>query len=87
MIANEGAGALLTGLGPTVLGYSLQGAFKFGGLVARIVLAFLVMECRELIFPSSVRETYYIHHNPNHITSTQTKQSISFSCLTVAPLL
>ncbi|KAG7826727.1 hypothetical protein KL920_005329 [Ogataea angusta] len=31
VIANEGAGALLTGLGPTVLGYSLQGAFKFGG--------------------------------------------------------
>lgn len=29
--AAEGAGALLTGLGPTVLGYSLQGAFKFGG--------------------------------------------------------
>ena len=24
-------GALLTGLGPTILGYSLQGAFKFGG--------------------------------------------------------
>ncbi|KAG7664076.1 MIR1 [[Candida] subhashii] len=31
VIASEGAGALLTGLGPTVLGYSLQGAFKFGG--------------------------------------------------------
>ena len=31
IVANEGAGALLTGLGPTVLGYSLQGAFKFGG--------------------------------------------------------
>ncbi len=31
VIANEGAGALLTGLGPTVLGYSLQGALKFGG--------------------------------------------------------
>ncbi|KAG9079145.1 mitochondrial phosphate carrier protein, partial [Ceratobasidium sp. UAMH 11750] len=31
VIANEGAGALLTGLGPTVLGYALQGAFKFGG--------------------------------------------------------
>jgi len=31
VIAAEGAGALLTGLGPTVLGYSLQGAFKFGG--------------------------------------------------------
>lgn len=29
--ASEGAGALLTGLGPTVLGYSMQGAFKFGG--------------------------------------------------------
>ncbi|KAG9007491.1 Cu/Pi carrier [Tulasnella sp. JGI-2019a] len=27
----EGAGALLTGLGPTALGYALQGAFKFGG--------------------------------------------------------
>lgn len=31
VIASEGAGALLTGLGPTVAGYFLQGAFKFGG--------------------------------------------------------
>lgn len=31
VVSKEGAGALLTGLGPTVLGYSLQGAFKFGG--------------------------------------------------------
>ena len=31
MIANEGAGALLTGFGPTAAGYFLQGAFKFGG--------------------------------------------------------
>jgi len=31
VIKNEGAGALLTGVGPTVLGYFLQGAFKFGG--------------------------------------------------------
>lgn len=31
IVASEGAGALLTGLGPTVMGYSLQGAFKFGG--------------------------------------------------------
>lgn len=31
VISSEGAGALLTGLGPTVAGYSLQGAFKFGG--------------------------------------------------------
>lgn len=31
VVSAEGAGALLTGLGPTVLGYSLQGAFKFGG--------------------------------------------------------
>lgn len=31
MIANEGKGALLTGLGPTAAGYFLQGAFKFGG--------------------------------------------------------
>lgn len=29
--SSEGAGALLTGLGPTVTGYCLQGAFKFGG--------------------------------------------------------
>jgi len=29
--AKEGAGALLTGFGPTALGYALQGAFKFGG--------------------------------------------------------
>lgn len=31
VISNEGAGALLTGLGPTAAGYFLQGAFKFGG--------------------------------------------------------
>ncbi|KAJ9100891.1 mitochondrial phosphate carrier protein [Naganishia adeliensis] len=31
VIASEGAGALLTGLGPTVLGYAIQGALKFGG--------------------------------------------------------
>ncbi|RPA81979.1 mitochondrial carrier [Ascobolus immersus RN42] len=31
VIASEGAGALLTGLGPTFAGYSLQGCFKFGG--------------------------------------------------------
>ncbi|KAI1656269.1 mitochondrial phosphate carrier protein Mir1 [Daldinia decipiens] len=31
VVANEGAGALLTGLGPTFAGYFLQGAFKFGG--------------------------------------------------------
>ncbi|KAJ9623812.1 uncharacterized protein PV06_10307 [Exophiala oligosperma] len=31
VIANEGAGALLTGVGPTFAGYFLQGAFKFGG--------------------------------------------------------
>ncbi|GMM29525.1 Mir1 protein [Martiniozyma asiatica (nom. inval.)] len=31
IIAQEGAGALLTGLGPTIMGYSIQGAFKFGG--------------------------------------------------------
>jgi solute carrier family 25 phosphate transporter 3 len=31
VIANEGAGALLTGFGPTFTGYFIQGAFKFGG--------------------------------------------------------
>ncbi|KAK6907701.1 hypothetical protein I203_101702 [Kwoniella mangroviensis CBS 8507] len=31
IIANEGAGALLTGFGPTAVGYAIQGAFKFGG--------------------------------------------------------
>ncbi|KAI1297334.1 mitochondrial phosphate carrier protein [Mortierella claussenii] len=31
IIRNEGAGALTTGLGPTFVGYFLQGAFKFGG--------------------------------------------------------
>ena len=31
VIANEGAGALLTGFGPTFAGYFLQGALKFGG--------------------------------------------------------
>ncbi|GJJ73480.1 solute carrier family 25 (mitochondrial phosphate transporter), member 3 [Entomortierella parvispora] len=32
VIKAEGAGALLTGFGPTFTGYSLQGAFKFGGV-------------------------------------------------------
>jgi solute carrier family 25 phosphate transporter 3 len=31
VVRNEGAGALLTGFGPTALGYAFQGAFKFGG--------------------------------------------------------
>ncbi|EHL03734.1 putative Mitochondrial phosphate carrier protein [Glarea lozoyensis 74030] len=31
VIAKEGAGALLTGFGPTAAGYFLQGALKFGG--------------------------------------------------------
>ncbi|KAI1354249.1 mitochondrial phosphate carrier protein [Xylaria sp. FL0043] len=31
VVAREGAGALSTGLGPTVAGYFLQGALKFGG--------------------------------------------------------
>lgn len=31
IIATEGAGALLTGIGPTFAGYFLQGALKFGG--------------------------------------------------------
>ncbi|KAJ2891067.1 uncharacterized protein MKZ38_000948 [Zalerion maritima] len=31
VVQNEGAGALLTGVGPTFAGYFLQGAFKFGG--------------------------------------------------------
>ncbi|PYH77478.1 putative mitochondrial phosphate carrier protein, partial [Aspergillus uvarum CBS 121591] len=31
VIQNEGAGALLTGFGPTFAGYFMQGAFKFGG--------------------------------------------------------
>ena len=32
IIAEEGAGALLTGLGPTAQGYFIQGWFKFGGV-------------------------------------------------------
>ncbi|OZJ01512.1 hypothetical protein BZG36_05579 [Bifiguratus adelaidae] len=31
VVSAEGAGALLTGFGPTAAGYFLQGAFKFGG--------------------------------------------------------
>ncbi|ORZ14966.1 mitochondrial carrier domain-containing protein [Lobosporangium transversale] len=31
VVKSEGAGALLTGFGPTFAGYFLQGAFKFGG--------------------------------------------------------
>ena len=32
VVAEEGAGALLTGLGPTAFGYFIQGWFKFGGV-------------------------------------------------------
>lgn len=32
IIKTEGAGALLTGLGPTIVGYFVQGWFKFGGV-------------------------------------------------------
>lgn len=32
VIANEGVGALATGLGPTAVGYFIQGWFKFGGV-------------------------------------------------------
>lgn len=32
VIAEEGAGALATGLGPTAVGYFIQGWFKFGGV-------------------------------------------------------
>jgi len=32
VVAGEGAGALLTGLGPTAQGYFIQGWFKFGGV-------------------------------------------------------
>ena len=32
VISKEGAGALLTGLGPTAQGYFIQGWFKFGGV-------------------------------------------------------
>lgn len=32
VIAGEGAGALLTGFGPTASGYFIQGWFKFGGM-------------------------------------------------------
>ncbi|KAH6952501.1 mitochondrial phosphate carrier protein [Ilyonectria sp. MPI-CAGE-AT-0026] len=31
IVSSEGPAALLTGLGPTIAGYCLQGAFKFGG--------------------------------------------------------
>merc|ERR1712036_158839 len=31
VVAEEGAGALATGLGPTAVGYFIQGWFKFGG--------------------------------------------------------
>ncbi|PWZ02055.1 putative phosphate transport protein MIR1 [Testicularia cyperi] len=41
VVAKEGAGALLTGLGPTVAGYFLQGGFKFGGyeLFKKLIVA------------------------------------------------
>lgn len=32
VVRNEGVGALATGLGPTVVGYFVQGWFKFGGV-------------------------------------------------------
>ena len=32
VVGEEGIGALATGLGPTVVGYFIQGWFKFGGV-------------------------------------------------------
>ena len=34
VVKEEGAGALLTGFGPTIAGYFVQGALKFGGYVS-----------------------------------------------------
>jgi solute carrier family 25 phosphate transporter 3 len=34
VVKAEGAGALLTGVGPTFAGYFIQGALKFGGYVS-----------------------------------------------------
>lgn len=36
IIKAEGAGALATGLGPTIIGYFIQGWFKFGGVEVRV---------------------------------------------------
>ncbi len=38
VVKEEGAGALLTGFGPTVGGYFLQGALKFGGNIRYCVI-------------------------------------------------
>ncbi|WFD32126.1 adenylate cyclase [Malassezia sp. CBS 17886] len=46
IVAKEGAGALLTGFGPTLFGYFLQGGFKFGGyeLFKKVIVDKLGME-------------------------------------------
>lgn len=46
IISQEGAGALLTGAGPTFAGYFLQGGFKFGGyeLFKKLIVENLGME-------------------------------------------
>lgn len=46
IIAKEGAGALLTGFGPTFAGYFLQGGFKFGGyeLFKKVIVESIGME-------------------------------------------
>ena len=46
IVKNEGAGALLTGIGPTFAGYFLQGGFKFGGyeLFKKLIVEQIGME-------------------------------------------
>lgn len=46
IIGEEGAGALLTGAGPTFAGYFLQGGFKFGGyeLFKKVIVENIGME-------------------------------------------
>lgn len=51
VIAGEGVGALATGLGPTVVGYFVQGWFKFGGVEVRLTPGPLSLRCLAMSAP------------------------------------
>jgi hypothetical protein len=57
VIKEEGAAALLTGLGPTVGGYFLQGALKFGGFLSIFLSLQVTNSSKRTLLNSSGKKT------------------------------
>ena len=80
MVKEEGAGYLLAGLGPTVVGYGVEGAMKFGvyegekkphpTLLAGGATPFL----RPIRFNSSLRSSYFAPRSPQAHQSEDNRQ-------------